>query len=557
MKAKHLLEILPIPSAEKKIRRALKSHVLLWLLFLLLSSCSTPTPVKKSEPKKDLPKFPAKTEKKPLPKPLHFIFLHTNDFHGQMTPLASKRKGAVVFRGGAAHIAAYVRKARDKAREEGSELIFVDAGDIFQGTPEGNFTRGKLVVEYLNHIGCAAMALGNHEFDYGESVVADLAKLARFPILCANLYDKKTQARPSYLQPYKIMERGGIKIALIGLITPELYLVTAIKWVKHLQVVPPMPMTLRMIDQVKEKGAQVIVILSHMGIEEDRELARSVKGIDFIIGGHSHTQISKPLKIGGARIGQARDKGQYIGRTEFWMDPKTKKIIRREYRLVPVTPELGVDSEVVQLIDKYKPAIDKVMNKRLGFLDKALKRNRSRSSSPLGNLMADAMREATGADIAFQNKGGIRANLPYGIIRYREVYQVAPFENMVITLFLTGKQLYSLFLQSLQKSYVLEVSGAKVFFIQEGKTVKISKILIGDKPLEMDRHYQIVTNSFLADGGDGFSIFRQGVKRKDRGIPYRKTLIQYIQDHNPLNYKFENRYILGGRPQKTPSKLKK
>ncbi len=507
-----------------------KSLSLLFLFTLLLGCASTPPPPKK----KEKPKIPL----------VHFIILHTNDFHGQMLPKMIKKGKNTIVVGGAPNLAAYIKKVRKTAEKEGAQVMLLDAGDCYQGTPEGNLTKGRMVIDYMNYIQYEAMTIGNHEYDFSEKNLIALSRLSNFPFLSSNLFRKKDFQPVSYAKPYIFLKKKGFTFAIVGLTTQDLYKVAAEKFVSHLMVMPEIPTARKIRDQVALQKPDFIIFLTHIGFEADQELAKNVKGIDLIIGGHSHTRLTKPRIFGKCWVVQAHDKGKAIGRIDLWFNKKTHQLVKRKYQLISIPqPGLKPDRETLKIIGEFSPAIEKIMNRVIGFLKKPLKRVGGTNSSPLGNLFADAMREASGAQIAFQNKGGIRDNLPAGKIRYRQVFQVAPFDNTLVLMKLKGSEILELFKKGFQFKEVLEVSGAKCYYrIRPNGKIEIYQVMIGNQLLEKDKEYVVVTNSFLADGGDGFSTFKHGRQRTLMGISYRKALEDYLRNHSPLDYQYENRY---------------
>jgi 5'-nucleotidase/UDP-sugar diphosphatase len=217
--------------------------------------------------------------------------LHVNDFHGFAE--AYKPLGSDELLGGIAYLAA---KANELRKEKPSLLL--SAGDMIQGNNWANLFQGESVIEWMNEMRFDAMVLGNHEFDFGQEVLKKRISEVRFPILGANVEGVER------LKPYVIKELKGIKVALIGVVTEDVPLSTHPRNVAGLNFISPMKIIEKYIKELKNK-VDVMVVLSHSGYPADRMLAEKVEGIDVIVGGHSHTKITKPVKVGNTIIVQA------------------------------------------------------------------------------------------------------------------------------------------------------------------------------------------------------------------------------------------------------------
>ena len=203
--------------------------------------------------------------------------------------------------GGAAYLAAMIEA--EKTRNPRG-VILLSAGDMFQGTPISDVFQGRPVLEMMNGLHFDAMTLGNHEFDWGRTALAGIIESAAFPVLSANIVDRAGNYLPG-VRPYIIVERKGVKIAVIGLTTPETPYATKAENVKDLTFLDPAGVLPGLLAEVRRKGARLIVLLTHLGLDEDKRLAAAVKGIDVIVGGHSHTVVTDPVTVGRTIIVQA------------------------------------------------------------------------------------------------------------------------------------------------------------------------------------------------------------------------------------------------------------
>ncbi|MBI2267378.1 MAG: metallophosphatase [Armatimonadetes bacterium] len=220
------------------------------------------------------------------------LILHTNDFHGHLSPWVNKALAPPPREiGGSAYMAALIRKYREK----NPRALLLDAGDIAQGTMVSNLFKGAPVLAVMNALKYDAGTLGNHEFDWGLPATLGMIKQARFPVLCANVRSRATGKLLPGTRPYVILKEGDIKIGLIGLITPETPQVTHPKNVKGLEFLPPLEVIRRYYPIVKSHGADLVMALSHCGLGEDRQIARGTNLLDAIIGGHSHTELREAV----------------------------------------------------------------------------------------------------------------------------------------------------------------------------------------------------------------------------------------------------------------------
>lgn len=475
---------------------------------------------------------------------INLTILHINDFHGRLLPYIVRSISEKIPVSGFAYLAQLINEERSK-NPEGT--ILLSAGDMFQGTPQSNIFRGEPVIEIMNLLNFDAMAIGNHEFDWGQETLQKLVSLSKFPYLSANIFDKDGKYLP-YLKPYIILERKGLKIAVIGLTTPETAYITKPDYVQNLVFKNPEEVLPRIIDEVRNKGANLVVVLSHLGFDADKNLAEKVSGIDVIIGGHSHTVVINPAIVRGVIITQAGYNGIYLGVLELKIQPDTNMILgytkENELKTVFAGPENKFDEKVAQIIDKYNNQLKEEFAKVVGETLVDLVRNYNEESN-VGNVICDAMREATSADIAFQNSGGIRTDINKGPITMELVYTLLPFDNVLVVMDLTGAQILKLLEQSatLEKG-ILQQSGLKVKYdMTKPKGQRVLEVFVGDKPLELDKVYKVVTNDFLAAGGDNFVTFKEG-KNLVYGDMLRDVFIEYLKKHSPISPKIEGRSII-------------
>lgn len=472
---------------------------------------------------------------------LGITILHINDTHGRVLPYLEKSIDENTPLSGSAYLARMIETARS---ENPDGTLLLSAGDMFQGTPLSNVFKGQPVMEVMNYLKFDAMTLGNHEFDWGQDVLHALGSSAAFPFLSANIKNNKGEYLPG-VKPYVILSRKGLKIAVIGLTTPETPVATKPSNVADLIVSDPVEAAPGLIEKVRSEHVNLVVVLSHLGLAADRELARRVRGIDVIVGGHSHTVVSDPLVENGTIIAQAGYYGLYLGNLELRIEPQTNKIIeytrRNALKLVSASPEAPFDEEVSRIAARLNDQIKDEFSKEIGATSVDLLR-RDFEESNIGNLIADSMRQAAGADIALQNGGGIRADLPKGTVTMEGAYSVLPFDNILVTMDLVGSRL----LETLEKNAVmdrriLQISGISVEYdIRKPVGSRVVKAMIEGEPLDPERSYSVTVNDFMAAGGDGLDALKEG-KNIRYGDNLRDVFIEYMQTNSPVSPKIENR----------------
>jgi 2',3'-cyclic-nucleotide 2'-phosphodiesterase (5'-nucleotidase family) len=474
--------------------------------------------------------------------PISITILHLNDFHGRLLPYIVKSISDKVPVSGAAYISKMIQDERAK-NPDGT--ILLSAGDMFQGTPISNIFKGEPVIEWMNQIGFEAMTLGNHEFDWGMDVLNNLKEKAKFPFLSSNVKDSEGG---NIVKPYTILEKKGLKIAVIGVTTPETAYITKPDNVSGLEFLETEDILPDVIEEVKSNGADLVILLSHLGFDTDKELAKAVSGIDVIVGGHSHTVVIDPVVVGNTIIVQAGDSGVYLGELALKIDPAKKSIVEytkeKELKTVFAGPENKFDEDTAKIVDKYNSQLKEAFAEVVGESTVDLVRNYNEESN-IGDLICDAMREATSADIAFQNSGGIRTDLPKGKLNMEQVYTLLPFDNVIITMDLTGRQILALLEQSatLEKG-ILQVSGIKVKYdMRKPVGSRVVEVLVGEDPLDEEATYRVATNDFLAAGGDKFVTFKEG-QNLTYGDMLRDVFAEYLKDNSPVSPSVEGRSII-------------
>ena len=479
--------------------------------------------------------------------------LYVNDFHGFAEP--EKLPGKDEPQGGIAYLASLT----DKLGKEKPALLLA-AGDMIQGNTWANLFQGKPVIEVMNAMGFDAMVVGNHEFDFGQDVLKERIHEAKFSVLGANV-----QGLPE-LKPYVIKDVAGLKIAIIGVVTEDTLVATHPKNVAGLTFLSVSETIEKYVKELRSK-VDLIIVLSHIGYSADMMLAHKMKGIDVIVGGHSHTKTDKHMLIGETIIVQAWEHGLVLGVLDLKI--KDGKVIEANSELEGIKPaSMKKHDGVASIVEKYSTQISALMDKVIGEaetdLDGAGVHVRTQETN-LGNLIADITKKESGSDAAIINGGGIRASIGKGDITINDIYSVLPFDNYIISIKLSGKQImdaleYGVSAVELKEGRFPQVSGISFVYSRVHKNgPRVEAITINRKPLEQNKIYTIATNDFLAAGGDGYQVFREAIRESpdfstnggmiksanvvynDSGRWLRDVVVQYITTQKKIAPSVEGR----------------
>ncbi|MCR4433121.1 MAG: 5'-nucleotidase C-terminal domain-containing protein [Caldiserica bacterium] len=467
--------------------------------------------------------------------------LSTNDFHGQLEPKTVSGQWA----GGAAYNMTYIKNYR---AQNPLGTILVDAGDTMQGTPISNLVKGESVIDVFNHMGYQASAFGNHEFDWGQAVLQERVAQADFPRLSCNIFTAGTNDRPSWIKPYTIIQAKGLKIGLIGATTLETPSIVMAGNLAGLEFRDPAPIINQLAQQLRASGVNVIIVLAHMGGTQDTTtkvitgevatLAQNLTGVDYIVSGHSHTNIAGTAN--SIPITQAYSSGTALGVAKLRVDRLNNKLFSYDLSVI-TTYNAGItpDPEIAALVQYYKDAIAPIVNQVLGTITGPITRTQNTAGeSALGNLIADSQRWKTGTQIAFMNPGGIRADLvgtsyPKDVT-WGDLYTIQPFDNELVTMELTGAQIAALLEQQWPPTQTatrtLQISGIKYSYRPTnppGSRI-VSLTLEDGTPIDPATKYSVVCNEFIATGGDKFTVFLQGTNVQRTAIRDLTAFIDYI-----------------------------
>lgn len=418
----------------------------------------------------------------------------------------------------------------DSIRQAEEYVILLSAGDIFTGNPVVDQfpEKGQPMIELMNRTGFSASAVGNHEFDYGQEVLARRMNEAQFPFLSANILpDSGNSVR---FKPYVIITlENGIRIGILSLIQvndaglPDTHpsRLEGLTFPGGLKVAPSYA-SLR-------DSCDVFIALTHLGYETDIELAGILPSLDLILGGHSHTLVKTPAVFNDVLIMQAGSGLRYLTKTTLKL--YDKKLISRQAETLNITAFSKSDEEMEQLIMKFND--NKELNEVIGT---AL--NDISGSDELGSMMTDAMAAIAPVEIAFQNNGGIRVdNFPKGDITIKNVYQLDPFGNEIILFYLTPSEIRSLILNAYnrERAIDLQTSGISYTVLTDaaGEGLDVEILLSDGSVPDEGKAYATGISSYIASSYQ--------FDHKDEGISLytitAQSLINFIRNKKALDYK--------------------
>jgi 2',3'-cyclic-nucleotide 2'-phosphodiesterase/3'-nucleotidase/5'-nucleotidase len=476
-----------------------------------------------------------------------FDFIEVTDFHGYLQNPAKLSDGTVIMEQRAAVLAKQIKEIKSA----NPNTIVLSGGDMFQGTPLSNVLKGQPVIAMMNNIGFDAMALGNHEYDWGiESVIRTRTatlKGSSIPVLAANVYDKKTNKPASYVKPFILLKKGGIKIGVIGIVD-NIEFPTSIMpaYIQDADFRDPAPIVNTLARQLRNKGAQIVIVLAHMGAFKEPstgvfsghliDFADKVQGVDAILGGHTHTAVTTYRH--GIPVGVAGNYGQGYLDLKMTIDAngkvKSGQFTYHDDFDLYNTQNPIVDSAVQQIVNQALKDVGTEFSKVIGTAITELTRSQSAKpfgDSVLGNWTADVTRKAVNADFGFVNNGGLRCDIPKGDITTGLMFQFMPFDNTIVTLKMTPAQIKILLEQAVQDNGKgIQLSGLSFTYdptkpsMQRVVTIKTAD----GKSLDDNHPYLVATNNFMGAGGDGFLVFTDPAVAKTYRDSYKLARDVYI-----------------------------
>lgn len=451
--------------------------------------------------------------------------LHTNNFY--MYLLGSTDRTTKKPIGGSARIATIVKEER----AYNPNTLLVDAGNaIGGGPPIGAFFQGKSLVEVYNAIGYDVANIANHEFDWGTDVLKQRMTEAKYSYVSANLIDTTTHS--TFAPPFDTKTFGFVKIAFTGVESTELPLLTTPDSIRGIEVIDPVKAinNYNFVDL-----ANYTVALSHLYHDVDVSyLAPNVKGVNLIIGALPFTLYPYPEVVNGIPIVQTNGYGNSVGKVvlEFETTANSVKLLDTKYELIPINDSVPEDPTIKALLEPYntqlKAKMDEVIGETLVDLERGIP-----GKPNLGDFFADWMRNVAGTDMAILNGGIMRAPILKGPITVGTVYTVLPFDNLLVKLEITGKQV----VEALETGWSPQISGIRIKINSKNPPgSRVVEVLVGGQPIDLNKVYTVVVSSFQAAGGDAYTVFKQAISSKwVTGRWMRDDLVDYIKANPKVN----------------------
>ncbi len=499
--------------------------------------------------------------------------LHTNDNHGRFWQNEEGEYGMSARK-------TLIDGIRHEVEAEGGSVLLFSGGDINTGVPESDLQDAEPDFKGMDKIGYDAMAVGNHEFDNPLSVLMKQRDWINFPMLSANIYDKKTGKR--LFKPYEIFDEQGIKIAVIGLTTEDTAKIGNPEYIGGIEFRDPKAEAKKVIEQLEaHEKPDLIFAVTHMGHYDngnsginapgDVTLARYLPEgeLNMIVGGHSQEPVCMesdnhrnldykpgesciPDQQNGTWIVQAHEWGKYVGRADF--EFKNGQLNMVSYDLIPVNlkkkvdvngkskkvfvqNEIAQDADLHQFLKPYQEKGQEKLNVKISYTDGKLEGDRNvvrYKQTNLGRLIALSHMQRMNADFAVMNSGGVRDSIQAGDITYKDVLKVQPFGNIVTYIDMKGSDV----LDYLNVVGTMPIdSGAYVQFAGIAMTVsnnKVSDVKIGGKALDPNKMYRFTVPSFNAAGGDGYPKITDKKGFVNTGFVDAEVLKDYLEKHNPI-----------------------
>lgn len=458
----------------------------------------------------------------------------SNDSHGH---IQSFRHNGEEGWGGMARRRVAIQTAR---ADTDYYWMVLDAGDVFQGTPISNLLTGFLDIECMNQMGYDAMCLGNHEFDFGYDLIRGRMPDANFPMLCCNVIDKERGVPVA--EPYHIFRRGNYRVGVIGITTETLLGETNPRVADYVDVYDPVPIVKSLARYLRSIGVDIVIAVGHQGYGRDIEMAKEIPELDVIVGGHTHTKLDEPTRVGDVLVTQSWEWGKQIGvmKVTFERDSADERfrLVSYENEYVPMSPDLPEDDGMKAFIADYDQRFSKEMDKVVcTALQDFPVDNVRLEENALASLIADSMRSATEADVAYFNGGNFRAGLSEGTVTFGDLYGVLPYDNFLMKVPMPGWKLIEI-LEYAGFQYgdggFPQVSGLRLEYVD---MELVTALVLKDGeyvPIDPDAEYTFLTTDFMAIGGDGFPMDEDPYGPGYTGLEQRATFAQWASQEREL-----------------------
>ncbi len=452
----------------------------------------------------------------------------TNDVHGTHSPRPDAQG---VLRGGAIPLAAAIAQARRECQAN-CEVLLLDGGDMFTGTPGSDWQYGRPIVELMNTLGYAGAALGNHEFDYGRDTMYTRFREMRFAVLGANVRGRDGQ-RPAWVSADTIVERAGVKVGIVGAAGTHTSGSTKAIHVNDLTFLDPAPIVSEHVRSLRARGAQIVVAVIHDGGRCERDAPDNCSGgvfefvreltekPDLVVAGHSHTIFD--ARVNGVPVVQASSSGRAITVTDLPLTG-SDRVPRTAVRSVHGDSITGADPAVARIIERSLAIVGPRLREEVATVSVDMRREGSEYG--LGRLIADALRLVGRGDVGIWNNGGIRANLSAGLATVGALHEIVPFANQLVRVKIRGRDLKRLMENStFRRGPDLHISGLLVSWDDsrpDGDLVT-RVALSGGGAVDPAAVYTVIMNDYMF-----------GDPRTIEGVPFVSGEVLPIRDIDAL-----------------------
>lgn len=440
-----------------------------------------------------------------------------NDFHGHLRAEAAD-PGIVVLSG----------VLQELMKQNPSGALLVGGGDMFSGTIDANEYQGRPVVLAMNKMDFAANVAGNHIFDYPLEVIKKQTATANFPVLGANILAAAGDKIAEPFLPYTIVQRNGLTIGIVGLTTIETQNKASQTNLQPVKIVPPEQIAQFYIDELRNKGTQIIVLLTHIGSSQGKNnavageiipLLQKLRGVDAVVTGHTHLCVSGMHE--GIPVIQAGCYGEAVGRIHLLYSRADKKVVAANPRVYKLNelPKIK-DTTMEKLLEPIFKDVDAKYNALLAVNNQVLTNDRN-GDSRVGDYFMDLLKSGFKADVALYNGGAVRNELSAGMVTVRDLIKIFPFDSSIYVAEVKGSDLRQVLEHGIGNPDIsrLRFSGLQVtadIRMPEGQ--RISSVILSDgSELTDEKYYKVVSNDFMFSGGDGFSSLKNAQNLRDCG----------------------------------------
>ena len=478
--------------------------------------------------------------------------LHSNDLHGDF--LAEKVDEKLI--GGVSRLSGYINKVRNEEKN----VIYSISGDMFRGSLIDSEFQGLSTIEIMNMLAPDVVTIGNHEADYGLAHMLFIEKCASFPIINANMYIKYVGTR--LFNSHFIKEIDGMRVMFIGILTEEVLKNTKSEGVVGtlIDIQDAVSEISKICDAYRTEDVDLTVLLTHIGIEEDKKLAEALDpacGIDIIIGGHSHTLLEEPCIVAGIPIVQAAVGTDQIGRFDIMVDTDKNCIDSYTWQCIPITEEnCPRDEALEKVVSEYKDYTDEKYGRILTRFPRVYTHPKRNMETELGNLLAECMRDQIGADLVLLGSGSIRKTSLGPAVTFRDFLEIFPFAEPAFGFRLTGKQLRHIVTFMLREDSFLDSEHNEWFQFSKGfccefdrKNHQVISLKMNGKEVGDEDMFTVVMQKFFFENiGDFLDLPSEEIEKNGRPVEVAtkapNLLEEYFKDHESIKLDGEQRLII-------------